>query len=532
LKRLSRFRIIVVLFTVVLLLNGCYWNVPINDLLSPPMLTQKQIEIFNALTNAHGGALTLKFPKSGEFLSAFVEIPPLTVENAEIEVSPQNISRVMVFYERSGTFDEPTIWLTFLERDESNENGSPPRWEATHNISFFATGIEQVEFSTLGDCSQTNVIVSTSITGQSDMNLYVISFRGEDGNTPTRVFHRNFCIFYQVGDFDDSGNNSLMSINMSSNEEVEESTIQFSSWYNGSFVTTHTVRTNPAASEYVRTLKARIPVDADFPTGIVNYDEHETVPALFIEYLMAGGDANTSIIVWGEQGQIRNVVFSANEAIRALNLEMLEKRPNQFTAHAHSRDLRGDGRVLVAGSESFPGHMVDIPANERVRAAIWYELLLNSSLSESAPNDNTANTTWRSGNFRQVYYSYLSVNNDYVFVFPKHWVGNVTVTVENEPSENVINQVTFWEFDSNTKQNVHDVSLPVMVILTVPAGAGVCRELRGDYGDFVLFDSRNNPDYDYYVKFEGFSEGDSEIDSATFPVNRFMLRRNLTVFSD
>ncbi len=62
------------LLCVMLLLSSCTGiNSTVTDLMKPPKLTQKQEEIYSALQTAVGtDKITLKYPKSGNYRSAFV----------------------------------------------------------------------------------------------------------------------------------------------------------------------------------------------------------------------------------------------------------------------------------------------------------------------------------------------------------------------------------------------------------------------------------------------------------------------------
>jgi hypothetical protein len=393
------------IITTLLLISlaGCYWNAPVIDLISPPKLTGEQIEIFNALTNSKGSALTLKYPKTGDYLSAFVFHQNTTAAN-----------RVMVFYELTGgaVLTEPTIWLTFLE----NNNG---RWECTNDIAFFATDIERVDFAELGDKISENIIISYSILNQPDKSTCVISF-DEDG-VPVIVYERDFCVYYEIGDFCGSGSTRLLSINRMG-EDTPRSVVSFIGWKEGEFVTEYSVDANPNANEYVRSLKSDVS-----PIHLSSVDSSR--PALFLEYSQTENLFNTEIIVW-DFGRIRprNVIYTKNEARRREHLSLLSKRPNQFTAHAYARDIDGDGVINPAGNRSFPGYDNDeIPSIEKARAAIWYSLTLEDMLQE-------------------LHYTFLSLKNDYVFIFPEDWIGNVTVTIDLENDE-----VIFWEYKKSYK---------------------------------------------------------------------------------
>ena len=52
----------------------------------------------------------------------------------------------------------------------------------------------------------------------------------------------------------------------------------------------------------------------------------------------------------------------------------------------------------------------------------------------------------------KLYYTYLSVNDDYVVFFPDEWEESVTLTIDSENDE-----VTFWEYDNSIYRNILDV---------------------------------------------------------------------------
>jgi len=54
------------------LLTGCTFGASIDALMTPPKLSVEQEQIYNALTDAAGTSISLKYPKSGKYLSAFI----------------------------------------------------------------------------------------------------------------------------------------------------------------------------------------------------------------------------------------------------------------------------------------------------------------------------------------------------------------------------------------------------------------------------------------------------------------------------
>ena len=53
-------------------LPGCSFSASVESMLSPPRLTVEQEQIYRALQISAGSQISLKYPKSGERLSAFI----------------------------------------------------------------------------------------------------------------------------------------------------------------------------------------------------------------------------------------------------------------------------------------------------------------------------------------------------------------------------------------------------------------------------------------------------------------------------
>ncbi|MCL1904175.1 MAG: hypothetical protein FWF94_07145 [Oscillospiraceae bacterium] len=464
-------RIQITAFFLIISFSGCYWNTPVIDLISPPKLTGEQTEIFNALINSRGSALTLKYPKSGEYLSAFV-FP---------DMSPHSLGkRAMVFYELSGVSAEPTIWLTFLE----SNNG---KWECTYDIPFFATDIEEVEFALLGDNPLENIIIGYSVLNQPGKNLCVIS-PSETGQ-PTQVYRRDFCIYYEIGDFNNSGTNMLLSIN-GGRGDIIQSTVDFAEWNDGTFYTVYSLRSNPNANKYEKSIKNTYSAtiannedddDNDNNDGEENEFLYIEKSALFLEYSLTDAIFGTDIIIWNESFGDRpyNIVYERGQSTQMELLTSLDKRPNPFTAYAYARDINGDRRVNAAGNKLFPGYNDTVSPSERARAAIWYNVDDDNNLEKAA-------------------YSYLNVNDDYVFFFPEAWEEAVTVTIDHEN-----NEVVFWKYDNALYESIYDLDKKneeeqLLKIVSVPKGSAPPK--RADWYEFNLYNSSGNNEFDYYVR--------------------------------
>ena len=55
-----------------LILTGCSVEINVDTMLTPPKLSGEQEQIYQALQEAAGSDIRLKYPKSGSYLSAFI----------------------------------------------------------------------------------------------------------------------------------------------------------------------------------------------------------------------------------------------------------------------------------------------------------------------------------------------------------------------------------------------------------------------------------------------------------------------------
>ena len=77
--------------SIMLTSAGCSLGTSIDTLMAPPKLSVEQEQIYNALTDAAGTSISLKYPKSGKYLSAFI------VE----DIDGDGGNEAVVFYEKS-----------------------------------------------------------------------------------------------------------------------------------------------------------------------------------------------------------------------------------------------------------------------------------------------------------------------------------------------------------------------------------------------------------------------------------------------
>ena len=92
-------------------LSGCTFGSSIDNLMAPPKLSVEQEQIYSALTDATGTSISLKYPKSGKYLSAFI------IE----DIDGDGGNEALVFYERNGLgVEENTLRINVLDQDDGN----------------------------------------------------------------------------------------------------------------------------------------------------------------------------------------------------------------------------------------------------------------------------------------------------------------------------------------------------------------------------------------------------------------------------
>jgi len=93
-----------------LMLCGCSLNMSIDTLLTPPKLSEQQQQIYNALKSYTGANISLKYPKSGNYLSAFI------ID----DIDGDSDNEAIVFYEKNTmSAEKNSLRINVLDHDET-----------------------------------------------------------------------------------------------------------------------------------------------------------------------------------------------------------------------------------------------------------------------------------------------------------------------------------------------------------------------------------------------------------------------------
>lgn len=350
-------------------LCGCSMSVSVETLLAPPRLSQEQEEIYRELEKSVGRNIKLKYPRSGDYRSAFV------VRDIDSEPGEE----ALVFYEgsdiRSG---ESALRLKFLDK----RNG---KWEAAFDLACPGNEIDSVVFADLGsgsakDPAGLRIILSFTLLNQTEKAVSVLKY--EDG-APVELLALS-CSCLEVTDLNQDGQNELVIIT-SNKEQKTAAALMYADEDGEKLRLVSSTSLSGGASDYLRVTEGNI---------------NDDTPALFFDYSKGGGQSGTDVLYCYRSG-----LYSPTN-----NAGTITRRVNDYTAEVYSYDINGDDVIEVPATEPMPGYE-NVPVNGQLCAVRWYNVV-SDSFVESA-------------------YGYYSGKFGFSLMFPERWLGNVTAVVDH-----------------------------------------------------------------------------------------------------
>lgn len=298
----------------------------VEELLSPPRLDEEQTAIYEALRTAAGGSVSLKYPKSGQYRSAFV------VENIDSE--PTN--EAIVFYEKPNVAEGSSIRINFLDMQEG-------KWVSVYDFAASGSEVERVMFKDLGD-SETSIIITYYIQNSSDMASSVIKF--SDGS-PREVFSGRHS-YMDVFDADGNGKEEMFLISV--DRGAGTAVAQTAGWREGVFGVIGSAELKGGFSEYKNVASG-------------SWDK-SGIPAIFIDYALPDGSFSTDALICYE---------NRLSAVTALSEAVISRRVNSYTPNLYSADIDSDGIIEIPATSPFPGYE-NLTKPEQANMTIWYEI--------------------------------------------------------------------------------------------------------------------------------------------------------------
>ena len=302
---------------------GCSFGGSVDSLLSPPRLSEEQNAVYDALIRSAGKDIRLKYPRSGEYSSAFVF--------ANIDSEPDR--EAIVFYEKAGeTEGGGNVRINIIDRRGG-------KWTSVYDHAGAGTGIDRILFSELGGSGRQSVIIGyTLLSGERSVQVYDY----EDGMLTSKYSDTYSTMF--TADLERDGKNELILIRPGNQMKKASAILVSTDSESGEVLETSSVALDESATEFV-----------SVASGYVGKE----TPAVFIDGL-SGGQLTTEII-YSVDGQLRNPLYLGESGL-------IEKtrRPAGYTC----TDIDLDGVIEIPTLSLFPGYFED-SAGTKLYSTDW-----------------------------------------------------------------------------------------------------------------------------------------------------------------
>lgn len=306
-----------------LFMAGCSLGGSVDSLLSPPKLSEEQNAVYDALIRSVGNDIRLKYPRSGEYRSAFIF--------ADIDSEPDR--EAVVFYEKTGdTEGGGNVRVNVIDRRGG-------KWTSVYDHAGAGTGIDRIIFSDLGESGRQNIIIGyTLLSGERSVQIYSY----ENGLLNMEYSDSYSTMF--TADLERNGKNELIIIHPGNQLRKASLSSVSTDPESGGITETGSVALDESASEFV--------------SVAAGYVGKET-PAIFIDGL-SGGQLTTEII-YSVDGQLRNPLYLGESGL-------IEKtrRPAGYSC----TDIDLDGVIEIPTLTLFPGYSED-SSGTKLYSADW-----------------------------------------------------------------------------------------------------------------------------------------------------------------
>ncbi len=277
-------------------LCGCSLS-SVEELLEPPKLSEEHNEIYQAVLNVMGKDISLKYPKSGEYRSAFVVT----------DVDDEETDEAMVFYNAKGSSGDTSLRINFLDRKDG-------KWVSVYDIAALGSEVESVKLDNLGDGAK-SIIITYSALGSSSRAVSVLKFT--DG-TPAEAYRGNYS-YLDFTDVNGDGGKEMLVVAYDSAAEL--SLMSLLGWKDGAFVTHSSTLMTMGNVEISKTVFGGI---------------NEKEKGIFVDYYAGDSAYGTEVVL-----------------LRGLNMSVvtpavpLRRRNNAYTPVANCMDIDGDGTIEI-----------------------------------------------------------------------------------------------------------------------------------------------------------------------------------------
>lgn len=332
------------------------------NLLMPPKMSEEQNEIYQELVNSAGKNVKLKYPKSGDYRSAFVV--------RDIDNDPGN--EAMVFYENKNVQSgESALRLKILDRS----NG---KWQAVYDLACPGSEVESISFVNMNSSKRIDIIICYTVLGKTEKMFSVLNYADK---IPVELYSAPYSIL-EVTDLNADGEDEMFVINHDKENQVSTATLLKNT--DEGFKKLSEFPISHIVSEYLRVTKGKI---------------NENTEGIFLDYSI--GKGNGGIGVSGT-----DIFYCYGNNLGGLMCG--ERYTNELTPEIYSMDIDNDGIIETADTRPLPGYET-LSSEEQLYVVRWMEC-----------------ERVETGEVRLDHYSYYSGKYRFAMFFPDRWQGVVT----------------------------------------------------------------------------------------------------------
>lgn len=288
---------------VPMLLSGCGFITSADSLLSPPMLSEEQSAVYEALTDSVGQVSPV-YPMSGENRSAYIFT----------DLDGDGIDEAAVFYRPSD--NDNSIRFNVLD----NSDG---QWRSVYDHAGTGVSLESASVAAIG--GGTYIIAGYNLMSAGDRVLQVYSFADGVINTEYSESYDD----YYVTDL--TGDSSADLVIVNKNTETHGAYVSLVDRKGGKLGCADTAALSASA--------------VDFQSVVQGMLDSNTA-ALFIDEVNSGGTVSTEI-VYCVGGKLRNPAQVEGSSVSADTV-----RPAGYSC----ADIDGDGITEIPVTELLPGY--------------------------------------------------------------------------------------------------------------------------------------------------------------------------------
>ena len=292
-------------------LTGCTFGASIDTLMTPPKLGPEQEQIYTKLTDSLGTTnISLKYPKSGKYLSAFI------VD----DIDGDGGNEAMVFYERNNhAADENSLRINVLDQKDNGE------WWSVSDMAAAGSEIEEVKISKLGSNDRVNIIIGTSMINRSEKNVSVYTYADGMLQEPPTFSKSKSYAYFDVIDLDLDGHYELLRL-MGATGENEAMAEVFKLDADGKYHRSHIVLSDSFS-------------DFNISYGKVG----DSKVGVYIDALSGAGSVQTDVL-YMKDGALHKVFNSPEESEKTIR-----------SAGCTCFDVDGDGSLEIPLQNLAPG---------------------------------------------------------------------------------------------------------------------------------------------------------------------------------